>query len=149
MTIDSTQPTGELLAAISNMVVGVYADCLGRGPTRARSYIDQDVVLCLLEDTLTKPERQLIASGNSAGALEIRTMLQKTMDEALAAGMEALLSRRVDAVVSGRQLQPDVVTAVFMLGDPIAGAAPGDPIRKPVLPQTEPAPGEGGTLRKE
>jgi len=149
VTIESTQPTGELLAAISNMVVGVYADCLGRGPTRARSYIDQDVVLCLLEDTLTKPERQLITSGHSVGALEIRTMLQKTMDKSLAAGMEGVLARRVEAVVSGRQLEPDVVTAVFVLGESTVKATPGTPIGKSVLPAAEASRGGGGMLRKE
>lgn len=108
--------TGELLAEISNMVVGVYADCLGRGPTKARSFIDDDVVLCLLEDTLTKAERTLQDSGREERLLELRASLQETMHDSLIAGMERVMGRPVEALISGYQVNPDVVSEVFILG---------------------------------
>lgn len=117
MVTESRQMPGELLAAISNMVVGVYADCLGRGPTRARSYIDQNVVLCILEDTLTKPERHLQQAGREERLLDLRITLQETMHEALTTGMELLLKREVRALISGSQLDPDIASEVFVLGE--------------------------------
>jgi uncharacterized protein YbcI len=146
LVTDSKQRTGELLAEISNMVVGVYADCLGRGPTRARSYIDHDVILCLLEDTLTKPERQLISSGNTARLLELRAMLQATMEEPLVTGMERLMGRRVKAVISGRQIEPDVVTEVFILGEALEEPSAPAEETSSLLPGSGK---EGGTLQKE
>jgi len=48
---------------------------MGRGPTKVRSYIVEDVVVCLLEDTMTKAERELVGrriiacmSGNDIAA---------------------------------------------------------------------------------
>lgn len=132
--VESNRQTGELLAEISNMVVGVYADCLGRGPTRARSYIDNDVVLCLLENTLTKPERQLQMAGSKARLLELRVMLQQSMEDALATGMERVMGRKVTAVVSGRQLDPDIASEVFLLGAPLSADEPGEAHDEGLLP---------------
>jgi len=108
--------TGVSLAAVSDLVVGVYADCLGRGPTKARSYNDGDIVVCLLEDTMTKLERHLRKEGRGEILLGLRVALEKKMQEALGAGMEALAGREVLAVVSGRQLNPDIASEVFVMG---------------------------------
>ena len=146
MATDTRQGTGELLAAVSNMVVGVYADSLGRGPTRARSYIDQDVVLCLLEDTLTKPERQLQGSGRGERVDEVRGALQQSMQKALVAGMEQLLGRRVKVLISGSQLDADIASEVFVLGGELTSARE-DP-NDPVLPDGT-GPGASGNLKEE
>jgi uncharacterized protein YbcI len=136
---EQKQRTGELLQAISNMVVGIYADALGRGPTRARSFIDHDVVLCLLEETMTKPERRLLMGAEHTKLLEVRTVLQETMREALAAGVEALVGRRVTAVISGRQSDPDVASEVFVLGEAlsIAEGAAEDAAQGKAIPEAK------------
>jgi uncharacterized protein YbcI len=110
-------PQGELLAEISNMVVAVYADYLGRGPTKARTYASDGVVTCLLEDTLTRAEQSLIQSGRESAVLEVRNSLQETMREELVKAMEKLTELRVKAMISGTQLDPDVTTQVFVLDE--------------------------------
>jgi uncharacterized protein YbcI len=110
-------PQGELLAEISNMVVAVYADYLGRGPTKARTYATDGVVTCLLEDTLTRAEQSLIASGRESAVLEVRNSLQETMRDELVSAMERLTEFRVKAMISGTQLDPDVTTQVFVLDE--------------------------------
>ena len=110
-------PQGELLAEISNMVVAVYADFLGRGPTKARTYATDGVVTCLLEDTLTRAEQSLIASGRESAVLEVRNSLQEKMREELVKAMERLTELRVKAMISGTQLDPDVTTQVFVLDE--------------------------------
>ena len=86
----SAQPgDGERLAAISNLVVKVFADHMGRGPTKVRSYIVEDVVVCLLEDTLTKAERELMSSGNEAIVLKTRAVFQQTMRAELSPGSKS------------------------------------------------------------
>lgn len=116
---------GEFLAAVSDFVVGVYADCLGRGPTKARSYKDRDLVICLLEDTLTKPERHLREAGRNERLLDLRVALQETMQEPLVTGMEGLAGREVIALISGRQLDPDIASEVFVLGPSLEDGAAG------------------------
>lgn len=108
-------PQGEQLAAISNMVVAIYADHLGRGPTKARTYATDGVVTCLLEDTLTRAEQTLIASGREAAVLEVRSSLQETMSGELVKAMEKLTELRVRAMISGTQLDPDISSQVFVL----------------------------------
>lgn len=42
---------GELSAAISNAVVRVFHEYTGRGPNRARSFVSDDLVSVVLEET--------------------------------------------------------------------------------------------------
>jgi uncharacterized protein YbcI len=118
---------GELLAAISNRVVAVYADYVGRGPTKVRSYINGSVITCLLEDTLTKPERKLVASGRTETVLEVRATFQETMGPELTSVVEELMGRRVRALVGGIQLEPDIASQVFLLD----GAVPDESVLDP------------------
>jgi uncharacterized protein YbcI len=106
------------LEAISNLVVRIYADHVGRGPTKARAYADRDIVVCVMEDTMTKAERTLVDSGRSAAVLQVREALQETMREELASGIEALTGRRVVAQNGAATLDPDVKSDLFILDDP-------------------------------
>ena len=115
-----SEPQGELLASISNMVVSVYADHLGRGPTKARTFITEGVITCVLEDTLTRAERKLVESGRQTPVLEIRTTLQETMRNELGGKVEELSGQRVRAIIAGTELEPDISTQIFVLG----GASP-------------------------
>jgi len=110
--------------------------------------MDDDVILCLLEDTLTKPERQLKASGRDVRLLELGATLQETMEEALTTGMESLLGRRVNAVISGRQLDPDVASEVFILGERIPDAQ-ADLVPQQFLPAEAVEKGNGGKLETQ
>lgn len=124
--------TGELLEAVSNMVVRVYADHVGRGPTKARAYADRDIVVCVMEDTMTKAERTLVDSGRSAAVKQVRDALQETMRDELAAGIEALTGRRVLAHTGTASLEPDVTSDLFILDGqgpaPVLAAAGGQPV---------------------
>lgn len=51
---------GSTAAAISNHVVRTMSEYTGRGPTKARTYLDDDLVTVILQDTLTKGERSLV-----------------------------------------------------------------------------------------
>src|ERR1044072_5134619 len=98
MASKTERPPGELLAAVSTTVVEGHADPRGRGATRARTYIHENIVTCVLEDTLTQAERTLLSTGRDSNVLEIRSALQETMRESLTSGMERLTERRVDVL---------------------------------------------------
>jgi uncharacterized protein YbcI len=117
---------GETLAAVSNLVVGTYADHMGRGPTKAHTYMTEGIVVCLMEDTMTKAERMLIASGHQATVLETRAMFQETMREGLIAGVEAQIGRRVRACIGGNCLWPDLASELFIVDGAAAASPPGD-----------------------
>jgi uncharacterized protein YbcI len=116
--------TGELLEAVSNLVVKIYADRVGRGPTKARAYADRDIIVCVMEDTMTTAEKTLVDSGRSAAVKQVRDALQETMRDDLAMGIEALTGRRVIAQVGTGTLDPDVTSDLFILDDPLSRNRP-------------------------
>ena len=104
-----------LLAAISNAVVRIMADYTGRGPTKARTSIRDDVVLVLMQDTLTKAERTLLSSGQGEFVLETRSRFQKTMRDDLVGAVELLTDRKVSAFMSANHIEPDMGAEIFVL----------------------------------
>jgi uncharacterized protein YbcI len=109
---------GELVAAISSMVVGVYAEHLGRGPTKARTYIANDLVVCLLEDTMLRSEKTLVEVEQTAILLEVRSKYQEAMRAEFCRGVEELTGRRVVAFISGSNIDPDISSELFLLDGP-------------------------------
>jgi uncharacterized protein YbcI len=57
---------GALSAAISQAIVGLLAESTGRGPTKARTTIDRDLIVVLLQNTLTPGERYLADTGRGS-----------------------------------------------------------------------------------
>jgi uncharacterized protein YbcI len=106
---------GQLNAAISNAVVHVFADYIGRGPTKARTSMRDDVVLCVLENNLTKAERSLVAGGREEIVLEARRAHQSTMRGELVAKVQQLTGRKVVAFMSDHHIDPDIATETFVL----------------------------------
>lgn len=124
-TTHDPRPTGgSLSAAISNAIVGITAEYTGRGPTKARTSIRDDVILVLMQETLTKAERSLLAAGQDAFVLETRTRHQNTMRDAYVAAVEELTERKVLAFMSANHLEPDMGAELFVL-EP-AGSAGAD-----------------------
>jgi uncharacterized protein YbcI len=111
----SQKQSGALLAAISNLVVRIYAEHVGRGPTRARTYFNDNVIACVLHDTLIKPERTLLGDGKHETVLRMRIALQEAMREELVSGVEQLTGRKVISFMSGNDLSPDYATEIFVL----------------------------------
>src|SRR3954449_3454799 len=87
-------------AAIANLVVRMFSEYTGRGPTRARAYLQDDVVTVVLKETLTKAERSLADHGRSQEVLHMRLAFQHTMKEDLIRGVEEILDRKVEAFLS-------------------------------------------------
>jgi uncharacterized protein YbcI len=102
-------------AAISNLVVRIVSEYTGRGPTRARTYISDNLVCVVLEDTLTKGERSLVRDGLADQVLDMRKSFQKTMRGELVRGIEELTGRRVIAFMSDNHMDPDMAMEAFIL----------------------------------
>ena len=106
---------GSKLAAISNHVVRVVSDYTGRGPTKARSYLNENLVTVVLQDTLTKGERSLVGDDRDDLVLTMRKAYQCTMRGDLVAGIEEILGRKVTAFLSDNHIDPDLAVEVFLL----------------------------------
>jgi uncharacterized protein YbcI len=102
-------------ADIATEAVGVLREYTGRGPTRAKTMINEDVVTLLLADTLTKGERRLAENGHAERILELRHDFQQVMREDLVAIVERHLERKVIAFMSQNHIDPDFAVEVFVL----------------------------------
>jgi uncharacterized protein YbcI len=116
---------GALNAAVSNAVVRLLSEYVGKGPTKARTIHSGKIVLCVLEDTMTKAERSLANDGKEDWVLRMRHAFQLTMRKDLTAAVEELTNRKVVAFMSANHVEPDLAAEVFVLDEPIAGAADG------------------------
>ena len=124
MASTQTEPSigGSKAAAISNHVVRTMSEYTGRGPTRARTNINDNLVTVLLQDTLTKGERSLVSDDLDTLVLTMRKAFQGTMRHDLINGVEEILGRKVVAFMSDNHIDPDVAVEVFVLAAP--GAEP-------------------------
>lgn len=107
--------SGPLSAALANEIGRLVADASGRGATRSRAFVEQDVVVCLLEDGATKAERTLVAAGQDELVRRQRDALQRAMEERLVACVERLTGRTVLSFLSGSSTLGDSSVEVFVL----------------------------------
>ena len=112
---------GALNAAISNAIVRLLGEYVGRGPTKARTIHGGKFVLCVLQDTMTKAERSLVTGGYEDFVLRTRHALQHTMREDLMAAVEALTHRKVAAFMSDNHIEPDFAAEIFVLDESLSG----------------------------
>ena len=92
---------GALNAAVANEIGKLMADFTGRGATRSRAIIQQDLVVCVLEDSATRAERNLAAAGRTELVRQGRDALQRALAPQLVAAVERLTGRRVRTFMSG------------------------------------------------
>jgi uncharacterized protein YbcI len=113
--------SGSKAAAISNHVVQTMSAYTGRGPTKARTFINDDVVTVVLQETLTKGERSLVSDDLDELVLTMRKAFQGTMRHDLVNGIEVILGCTVIACMSDNHIDPDVAVEVFVLAPADAG----------------------------
>ncbi len=108
-----------LKSTIADVVVRTLQDYTGRGATRARTIVDHDTIVVVLEDVLSKGERVLVEHGRSEEVLRIRKTFQDTMKETLVGAIQQLTGRHVEAFMSANHSDPDYAVEVFLLGGPL------------------------------
>lgn len=112
------RPPGSLSADISRLVVRLVAECTGRGPTKARTTIRDDTIICVTQDNMTKGERRLVDKGETDLVITLRRKFQTTMREDLVGGIELLTGRKVLSFMSDHDAESDFAAEVFILDGP-------------------------------
>jgi uncharacterized protein YbcI len=106
---------GDVLTAISDGLVALFKEFYGRGPTRAKSYFDDDLVVCVLRGGFTRVEQTLLQGGRGSAVINQRMEFQDLMRERFAAVVENATGRQVIGFMSGNQQDPDIMCEVFIL----------------------------------
>jgi uncharacterized protein YbcI len=64
---------GKLLSEITNRIVSLTREHYGRGPIKTKTYILDNLIVCVVSDGFTAIERTMMDGGEAERVLEIRT----------------------------------------------------------------------------
>lgn len=119
--MDNPQDTLEGVAvteAISAAMVDLYADFYNHDRTTATTYVNQNVVVCVLENILSTGEVDQISLGERSAVIDGRVAFQKGAEDEFTKAIERLTGRRVTAFLSANQTAPGVACELFFLEPP-------------------------------
>ena len=108
----------ELTEGISAALVELYAEYYDHDRTTATTYINDNVVVCILEDILSEGESKQIADGQSGDVIDGRMAFQVGAEDEFTAAIEDLTGRTVTAFLSANQTDPGVASELFFLEAP-------------------------------
>ena len=118
----SALPVGDgLTSEISAAMVTLYGEVYGHDRTTASTYINDNVVVCILEDILTTSEERLVADGSASEVIDGRVAFQAAREDEFSAAVERLTRRRVVAFMSANQTLPGIACEMFFL-EPVEAA---------------------------
>lgn len=100
---------------ISNGLSRLHKQYVGRGPTNARTTIDGDLVVSLLEGGYTRAEQTLEENDKADLVAAGRLGLQDAMRQAMIDVVEDVLGRRVLSFMSANDLRQNLQVEVFVL----------------------------------
>jgi len=107
---------GDVLTAISDGLVGLLKEFYGHGPTRVKSYYEDDLVVCVLRGGFSRVEQTLLDGGRGHAVIQQRMEFQDVMRDRFAGVIEQATGRTVIGFMSGNQQHPDLMCEVFILG---------------------------------
>lgn len=113
--------TGEsLTTAISTAMAELYRESYGHDRTTATTFINGNIVLCVLNNILTTSESRLVKFGSAQEVIDGRVAFQSDTEDQFTAAIESLTRRRVVAFLSANQTTPGCACELFFLDhDPV------------------------------
>jgi uncharacterized protein YbcI len=112
---------GRLLSQITNRIVAFMREHYGRGPIKAKTYVLDNLVVCVLSDGFTAIERTMMEGGEPERVLEMRRDFQRLMRVRYSEMIEQLTGRKVLAFLSQAHVDPDLTVEMFLMDGPLAG----------------------------
>jgi uncharacterized protein YbcI len=106
---------GDTRTAISDGMVALLKDYYGVGPSQAKTYYHDDLVVCLMRGGFTRVEQTLLEGGRTAAVIQQRMEFQEVMRDRFVAVIEDATGRQVVGFMSGNQQDPDMICEVFVL----------------------------------
>ncbi|MDQ6776225.1 MAG: DUF2294 domain-containing protein [Actinomycetota bacterium] len=106
---------GEVLSAVSDGMVALLTEFYGRGPTRTKSYYDDDLVVCVMRGGFSRVEQTLLDGGRGTAVIQQRMEFQDVMRARFTDVVEQATGRKVIGFMSGNQQDPDLMCETFIL----------------------------------
>lgn len=113
-------------ANISRRIVQLHKEFYGKGPTKAKTYFNEDLVVVLMRGGFTQVEETLLQEGRGDSVMQQREDFQEVMLERFVEVIEHETGRKVLAMMSTAHQHPDLLGEMFLL-DPTDILAAGKP----------------------
>jgi uncharacterized protein YbcI len=113
-----------MLAKISTGLVQLHSRYYGKGPTKAKTHMVNDTVVCILRDGFTTVERTLLDTGEIESVYRMRRSFQQAMEGEFRRIVEEATGRNVIAYMSSIHVDPDLAVEMFVmepLDEPVEG----------------------------
>src|SRR4051794_39969121 len=107
----------ESLAAIANEIVRLKAQYYGKGPTEAKAYLNDEVLVVALKGGLTTVERTLLDAGDDDLVRQVRLRFQEVMEQNFIDAVQRMTGQRVLTYMSQIVFDPDYCFEFFVLSD--------------------------------
>src|SRR5438270_11098039 len=112
---------GKLLSEVTNRIVGMMREHYGRGPIKAKTYVLDNLIVCVLSDGFIAIERTMMEGGEADRVLEMRRDFQRLMKDRYSETTEELTGRRMLAFLSQAHVEPDLTIEMFLMDGPVSG----------------------------
>jgi uncharacterized protein YbcI len=109
---------GPMLADVTNALVRLHRQHYGKGPTRSKSYLLDDVLICVSRDVLTTVERTLVEAGDHGKVRDTRLAFEDAMRERFTGEVERIVGQRVLGFSTQILVTRDVAIQTFVLSPP-------------------------------
>lgn len=115
-------------AQLADAVAACVRKYTGRGPTATRVLQNDETVVVVMRDTLSKGEQTLVDHGHVDEVLAIRRSFQEAMRKDTVAAIERITGQRVITFMSTNSTTPDYAVEIFILGKPGVPLRPAEPV---------------------
>ena len=109
---------GALLTEISNAMVHLHREHFGRGPSSAKTFVFDDMLMCVLHDVYTTVEKTLIRVGKTEHVRQTRLLHQQAAADDYKGALARLVDREIVGFSSTVHFDPDLAIEIFILGGP-------------------------------
>jgi len=106
-------------AEISNAMVGLKKEFYGKGPTKVKTFFNDNYVFCVMEGGLTRNEETLIGRGHEDLVRDYRLRFQEAMEDPTVEAMQRITGREVVGYHSQIVFNPERAFEIFVLDRPV------------------------------
>jgi uncharacterized protein YbcI len=112
---------GRLLAEITDRLILLIREHYGRGPLKAKTYVLDNLIVCVFSDGYIALERTMMQGGEPDRVLEMRRDFQRIMKTRYSDMIEELTGRKVLAFLSQTHVEPDLSVEMFLMDGRLPG----------------------------
>lgn len=122
-TLGEGERGGALLSKISNEIVRAFKRYYGKGPSKAKSYMVDDLLFIVLRGGVTVAEETLLEANKEDVVRSFRQTFENEMESRLTQLIEGLTGRKVINYQSQILFDPDMSVEIFVFDSPATDEA--------------------------